>query len=310
MRRPEWLCAVLGVCLGLLIAVAVRGQYDELARELEVLRASNEQLKQELTRRGQDATSDAVGQRPTATSASARVTEGRLASAVALHGEWHWDLLVKSLMQPFQRITPQMLDAAVQTCYDNGTMYCLRAQVSRGRLYITDYRAIFFDRFYAPSRVMPLLETLRRHPNLPDVDIVVAAVDEPRVKTLVDAKWWTRLCTRYPGGTHNNRIELPPPLFSSTISRHHLDLPWLDFSFFMPRKEHKLRTPPWSVLHPQMLEQSARVRWEDKIELAMHTGNVGSPFRQRLARVAEKHPSTMLVNELFSTPPPPAACAL
>jgi hypothetical protein len=45
--------------------------------------------------------------------------------------------------------------------------------------------------------------------------------------------------------------------------------------------------------------QSAAVRWEDKIELAMHTGNVGSPFRKRLALVANSHPDTMLVNELF-----------
>ena len=41
------------------------------------------------------------------------------------------------------------------------------------------------------------------------------------------------------------------------------------------------------------------MRWEDKIELAMHTGNVGSPFRKRLALVAGSHPDTMLVNELF-----------
>ena len=67
----------------------------------------------------------------------------------------------------------------------------------------------------------------------------------------------------------------------------------------MPRRDHKLRTPPWSVLHPQMLAQSARVAWADKIGLAMHTGNVGSPFRKRLAQVAAKHPETMLVNELF-----------
>ena len=79
----------------------------------------------------------------------------------------------------------------------------------------------------------------------------------------------------------------------------HFDLPWLDFSFYMPRKSHKLRTPPWSVLQPKMVRESAGVRWEDKIELAMHTGNVGSPFRKHLAGVAEKNPQTMLVNELF-----------
>ena len=31
----------------------------------------------------------------------------------------------------------------------------------------------------------------------------------------------------------------------------------------------------------------------------MHTGNVGSAYRKRLARAAEQNPDTMLVNELF-----------
>ena len=65
-------------------------------------------------------------------------------------------------------------------CNDNGTMYCSRMQVIDGSLYLTDYRAVFFDRHYAPSRVMPLLETLRRNPTLPDLDIVVAGNDAPR----------------------------------------------------------------------------------------------------------------------------------
>ena len=39
--------------------------------------------------------------------------------------------------------------------------------------------------------------------------------------------------------------------------------------------------------------------WDEKIELAMHTGNVGSPFRQILSKVAAKNPETILVNELF-----------
>ena len=58
-------------------------------------------------------------------------------------------------------------------------MYCSRMQVIDGSLYLTDYRAVFFDRHYAPSRVMPLLETLRRNPTLPDLDIVVAGNDAP-----------------------------------------------------------------------------------------------------------------------------------
>ena len=290
MKPVEWFCGIFGACVGLLITIMIRSQFDSLADELAVLRESNDQLRRQLdhTEKQRKVLRARLWQ------GDGKNAQAQLAAAIALHGKWNWKLMVHSLMQPFKRITPSMLDAAVRTCFDNGTMYCLRAQVVSGRLYITDYRAIFFDRYYAPSRVMPLLETLRRHPDLPDVDLVVAAVDEPRIKTLVDPKWWTRLCTTYPG-PH----DLPPPLFSSTISRHHLDLPWLDFSFFMPRKPHKLRTPPWSVLHPQMLEQSAKVRWEDKIELAMHTGNVGSPFRKKLAEVAGVNPNTMLVNELF-----------
>ena len=31
----------------------------------------------------------------------------------------------------------------------------------------------------------------------------------------------------------------------------------------------------------------------------MHTGNVGSPYRKMLAKVAEAHPEEVLVNELF-----------
>ena len=48
-----------------------------------------------------------------------------------------------------------------------------------------------------------------------------------------------------------------------------------------------------------MLRQSEGVRWEDKIELAMHTGNVGSVHRKSLAAVAEKSPREVFVNELF-----------
>ena len=39
--------------------------------------------------------------------------------------------------------------------------------------------------------------------------------------------------------------------------------------------------------------------WDDKIELAVHTGNVGSIYRKRLAAAAEKNPGEILVNELF-----------
>ncbi|KAL1511513.1 hypothetical protein AB1Y20_006321 [Prymnesium parvum] len=212
---------------------------------------------------------------------------------LALHRHWDFKMMAAEMLSPFDYILPETLAAGVASCFENGTMYCLRAQVISNQLYITDYRAIFFDRQYAPSRVMPLLSMLKTH-EVPDVDLVIAANDEPRVKVKVNERHWRRTCETYPGGRR-----LPPPLFSSTTNRGHLDLPWLDFSFFMPRVEHKLRTPPWSELHPAILRESASIRWEDKIELAMHTGNVGSPFRKRLAETAAANPGEMLVNELF-----------
>ena len=64
----------------------------------------------------------------------------------------------------FAGIEREQLETAVGACYDNGTMYCQRMQIYEGSLYLTDYRAIFFDRHYAPARILPLLETLRRNP--------------------------------------------------------------------------------------------------------------------------------------------------
>ena len=245
------------------------------------------------------------------------------AQLLDLHSHWDWRAIAKEMLLPFAYIDRPMLENAVRTCFENGTMYCMRAQVRNGELYITDYRAVFFDRHYAPARVMPLLDVLRRH-KIPDVDIVVAAVDEPRVKMKVEKTEWTKAVLRYPGAAQLRKqlttplvglprevqlrpdlerrhpeVSLPPPLFSSTTNRAHVDLSWPDFSFYMPNRPHKLRTPPWSKLHPQMLRESSTIPWASKIPLAVHTGNVGSPYRKRLAKAAEAHPEEILVNELF-----------
>ena len=63
---------------------------------------------------------------------------------------------------------------------------------------------------------MPLLETLRRNPTLPDMDIVVAGNDEPRVPAIPgDRHSWSRTCTRWPGSggknTHPNPNRDPDP---------------------------------------------------------------------------------------------------
>jgi hypothetical protein len=285
------------------------GAQDELKRTQDELKRTREEQRPTISVTSAPGAAAAPGA-STAASSAVRVTATANVSAQALlesQSQWEWSMMAKEMLQPFSSITQEQLDAAVRTCFENGTMYCMRAQVVSGNLYITDYRAIFFDRWYAPARVMTLLDTLRWH-SVPDIDIVVAAVDEPRIKMSINDVQWTKTVQLYPGSTIDRETgrrvsSLPPPLFSSTVNRASHDLPWPDFSFYTPRKEHKLRTPPWSELHPKMLEQSARVRWEDKIELAMHTGNVGSPFRKRLATVAQSNPDTILVNEVSRAPP-------
>jgi hypothetical protein len=126
-------------------------------------------------------------------------SSGLLTQLLDVHSHWEWEAIAREMLQPFARISRRMVDDAVDECYKNGTMYFMRAQVIHGELYITDYRAVFFDRHYAPARVMPMLDVLRRHA-IPDVDIVVAAVDEPRVKAVVDAQEWPRTVLKYRDG--------------------------------------------------------------------------------------------------------------
>ena len=161
MNVVEWACVILGTCVGLLLTVGIHSHVDGQAREIKMLKESKRVLLAQLE----------------SEKASSSAASKQLEAAERVHTRWEWTLLVKELLLPFETITTHMLDSAVKTCFDNGTMYCMRAQVIGGNLYITDYRAIFFDRYYAPSRVMPLLETLRRHPHLPDLDLVVVLGD-------------------------------------------------------------------------------------------------------------------------------------
>ena len=105
---------------------------------------------------------------------------------LSAHRKWDWKEIVRELMAPFPHIEKEQLKTAVRlnsahllhvsvgvcahavgicahvavgtcsmlrlsvpqvgACYDNGTMYCQRMQIYKGSLYLTDYRAIFFDR--------------------------------------------------------------------------------------------------------------------------------------------------------------------
>ena len=271
-----------------------------LTSELHELRAENERLRQKLV--ACEAIEATVGDRSSSSSSSSGSGSGNRSSSssrsiggggsisgrsgsssasstsagsltrqlLELHAHWDWQAIARRQLQPFTYIDPGMIESAIKECFKNDTMYCARLQVVGGEIHLSDYRAVFFDRHYAPARLMPMLDVLRRHPNLPDVDLVVAAVDEPRIRIKVDRMEWPRTVRLYPGvPVAGGGGGLPPPLFSSTIDSAHLDLAWVDFSFYMPRRPHKLRTPPWSRLQPQMLEQSAAISWADKIELAV-----------------------------------------
>jgi hypothetical protein len=258
--------------------------------ELHELRAENERLRQKLVaceaieptvaESSRSSSSSGSGNGSSSSSSGGGGGGGGSASSTSagsltrqlleLHAHWDWQAIARRQLQPFTYIDPGMIESAIKECFKNDTMYCARLQVVGGELHLSDYRAVFFDRHYAPARLMPMLDVLRRHPNLPDVDLVVAAVDEPRIRIKVDRMEWPRTVRLYPGfPVAGGGGGLPPPLFSSTIDSAHLDLAWPDFSFYMPRRPHKLRTPPWSRLQPQMLEQSAAISWADKIELAV-----------------------------------------
>ena len=341
MKQALTILVGIAVLLLLLIRWSSTSRATAADAELAKLRHERAQLQQQLA--ASEAKLAARVSSLSATAPAAAATPSSSEDLLALHSHWDWKAIAHEMLQPFAYIDEAMLQNGVRACYENGTMYCSRIRIRNNRLYITDYRAIFFDRHYAPARIMPMLDVLRRH-KIPDVDLVVAAVDEPRIKTLVDEREWTRTVLKYagtlrctggfrnpytgqletqqtPATAHKHLLQappqgvrrffggggngnagtssLPPPLFSSTVDRAHFDLAWPDFSFYMPRRPHKLRTPPWSKLHPQMIKQSASVQWKDKIELAVHTGNVGSSYRKKLAAEAQRSPNEILVNELF-----------
>ena len=222
------------------------------ADELSRLRYANALLQQrvqayqQLARELQQ-TPDSNGTRGTDPSSAVSLTAVTTADLLAVHRIWDWKAIVTEFLRPWPAIMHNQIDSAVKAC-NGSSMYCQRFQVYKGTLYLTDHAAIFFDRHYAPARVLPLLETLRLHPDLPDLDLVVAAVDEPRIHSLPgDLTAWTRACKRWPGGGFS---KLPPPLFSSTTNRNTFDLPWLDFAFFMPKAPH---TPcPHPHPHPSL----------------------------------------------------------
>lgn len=198
-------------------------------------------------------------------------------SAGATHHRWYWTDLVLNSLRPFAKlnggITRSGLRLAEQKC--KISTWCHRAQVIGGRLYITDIRAIFFDRNYAMARVMPLLLTLKAWPNLPDLDAVFSGTDYPIMEIPRDAAHMMRMYgARLPAlpalspnllGTSRSlpagARQAIPPVFSPTANSLTHDLPWPDFSFFPPRSrcgKARARRPPPPCATPPAAAPLAR----------------------------------------------------
>ena len=124
---------------------------------------------------------------------------------------WYWTDLVMDSLRPFERlnggITQRGLRLAEQKC--KISTWCHRAQVIDGRLYITDLRAIFFDRHYAMARVMPLLLTMKRW-KVPDLDAVFSGTDYPIMEIPRDAAHMQRM--------YAARQPTPTPCISTTTT--------------------------------------------------------------------------------------------
>ena len=204
---------------------------------------------------------------------------------------WSWTGLVLNTMRPFDKlnggITLKGLRLAEQKC--KISTWCHRAQVIDGRLYITDLRAIFFDRHYAMARIMPLLLAMKRF-KVPDLDAVFSGTDYPIMEIPRDAAHMGRM---YGQG------QPIPPVFSPTANTVSHDIPWPDFSFFPPLPNpkcgqscnHPLKTPRWQLAHPSLLALGRKLKFSEKIDRAVFTGNMKtSPNRRYIFNQAEHHP--------------------
>ena len=139
------------------------GFFESRREEVRLLRAEVAQLRARdvspAAARACDGPAAVAAPRVPAVPANTSQLDGQ--RLLRAHGHWDWRAIVKEVMQLWPSVEAAQLETAVAACHDNGTMYCQRMQVYKGSLYLTDYRAIFFDRHYAPARIMPMLEVMR-----------------------------------------------------------------------------------------------------------------------------------------------------
>jgi hypothetical protein len=150
-----------------------------------------------------------------------------------------WTNIVDDALNPYPVITKEDVDSAEVKVRESVNAF--RGQIIGGRLFIRDIRSLQFAREFAASWKITLLETMRRHRDLPDVDIVFNEGDYPIVQIPKDGAHQQRLYGRSSNGMK------PPPVFSPTQSEMSFDIPFPDFSFSPPGNQGKdqLNTNRW-----------------------------------------------------------------
>jgi protein glucosyltransferase len=207
-----------------------------------------------------------------------------------------WSPFVYRSLFPYNKISKADVDTAEVVA--GISVNAFRAQIIKGKLYVKDIRALQFARDFAPSWKITLLETMRRHVDLPDVDAVFNEGDYPISQLPNDGAHAQRLYGRE--GMENG--QKPPPIFSPTVNTATTrDIPFPDFSFSPPghRGADKLTTSRWSVAHTRVMAAGVAIPFEKKLPFAAFTGNTQAEPRQRLALVAKSNPDVLFVNQVY-----------
>jgi len=208
-----------------------------------------------------------------------------------------WTNIVDDALAKFPTITLVDVDSAEVSA--RVSVNSFRAQIVGGRLFIKDVRSLQFARDYAPSWKITLLEAMRRHRDLPDLDAVFNEGDYPVVQIPKDGAHQQRLYGRGSNGMK------PPPMFSPTQSEMTYDIPFPDFSFSPPGRQgaDRLNTHRYDHAHRTILAAGRAVPFADKLPLAAFTGNTQAMPRQKLVEVARSNPETVFVNQVFKKAP-------
>ncbi|KAJ1640453.1 glycosyl transferase family 90-domain-containing protein [Pavlovales sp. CCMP2436] len=216
--------------------------------------------------------------------AVAVATEPAVAPGRSVLQPFNWDDLVDWRLATWDR---HWKDSRVQA-YDmtdledvcdvgNGLIFCTRIQIINRRLYVKDVRALELDRDYAVSRIAPFIDLIKFDPQIPDVEIFLALNDQPSI------------AYSYRGKVGREKDQFrPPPMFGATLHPRRADIPWPDYSFWLPTKPHKTRTPPWDIIRQQVLAAGAKLPWAERSDLAFFAGDTRHPVRKEMLEVVKK----------------------